>query len=71
MDTEEKNITGVAVMSVIPGSRAECAGVRTGDIILAFNDMRTETWADYVKAKMLKPERESVLIERNGVKNVF
>ena len=63
MNTENKKLNGVAVKCVIPNSCADNAGVRMGDIILAFNGMRTETLTDYVKAKMLMPERENVLID--------
>jgi S1-C subfamily serine protease len=64
-------MNGVEVMGVVHGSRAEQAGIRVGDIILAFNGMRTETLIDYVKAKILKPKREHILIERNGKKMYF
>lgn len=62
---------GVPVVNIVPGSQADKAGVKTGDIILAFNDLRVETLVDYIKAKKLRPKRESVLVDRDGKRMYF
>lgn len=64
-------MSGIRVVCVMPGSRAADAGVLMGDLILAFNGMRTENVGDYIKAKALKPDKESVLVERSGKKLYF
>ena len=64
-------IKGLPVIAVIEGSIAEMAGVRAGDKILAFNDVRVENASDYIKAKKVSLKRESMLVERNGKKFYF
>jgi len=65
------DLKGVPVIAVVPGSAAHKAGIRAGDKILVFNDKRTENLVDYVRAKMLKPKRESILLERDGKQLYF
>lgn len=62
---------GIPVVKIVPNSRADRAGVKTGDVILAFNDLRVETLVDYIKAKKLRPKRESVLVDRDGKRMYF
>jgi S1-C subfamily serine protease len=59
-------MSGVPVISVVPGSAAHKAGIRKGDLIVFFNNKRVKSLVDYVRAKMLKPDRESFIVERNG-----
>lgn len=42
---------GIPVLGLLPGSPAERAGVRTGDVVLAVNGMRTRTLDAFISAK--------------------
>ena len=71
MNIDDKKVSGLTVHVVVSNSIAESVGLKVGDLILTYNDVRTKTLADYTKAKMVKPERESMLVERNGKKLYF
>lgn len=59
--------TGVIVDSVPPGSAAEKAGLRNGDIIKVINGQIIVNMADYIKAtKNQKINSASLVIDRNG-----
>jgi S1-C subfamily serine protease len=53
-------------ISVTPGSRAEKAGIKTGDRILMFNGIPISNLVDYIKGKMMSPSKEFVIISRKG-----
>ena len=58
---------GVIVISVKPGSRAERAGIKTGDVIMQINRMNTSDVESYDKAlKKSKGEKLVILLNRKG-----
>lgn len=61
-------VTGsTQVGEVIPGDRADEAGLRSGDIILAIDNRNMGDWEEVVETINAHPEEEIVLtIERNG-----
>ncbi|MBW7995931.1 MAG: hypothetical protein FVQ81_05025 [Candidatus Glassbacteria bacterium] len=62
-----QNITGVIVDSAPPGSIAEKAGLRNGDIIKAINGRPVVNMADYIKATGNQKLKSATLrVERNG-----
>jgi serine protease Do len=63
-----KSGAGVVVTDVAPGTVAEAAGIKEGDLILEVNRRRTATVDDFKKAvAALKPgEAVPVQVERSG-----
>ncbi len=62
-----KNQTGVIVDSAPPGSIAERAGLRNGDIIKAINGQIIVNMADYIKATKNQKIKSAILeIDRGG-----
>ncbi len=62
---------GLPIVIIVKDSASDRAGVKPGDKILAFNDMRVENVSDYIKAERICPDRESMLVERDGKKLYF
>jgi membrane-associated protease RseP (regulator of RpoE activity) len=62
-----ENQTGVIVDSVPPGSPAEKAGLRNGDIIKAINGQIIVNMADYIKATENQKIKSAIVeVERDG-----
>jgi len=57
---------GIPVLGSLPGSPAERAGIRYGDVILSVNGMKTPTVVEYVEAKALRKNGMSVTVFRSG-----
>lgn len=57
---------GVPVLNIYPGSAADKAGIKAGDILLEVNGHRTKTASDYIKAIKDSPNLD-VLYVRDGV----
>lgn len=59
---------------VSPGGPAELAGIRAGDVVVAVEEIETNTWSDVVDAldKSIKiGEPVSITVSRNGEKMTF
>jgi S1-C subfamily serine protease len=67
-DFGESERGGVRVGGVRPGSPAEKAGVRTGDLIVAFSGLSVRTLEDFTFAlRGRRPgDRVEVTVEREG-----
>ncbi|MFT5889095.1 MAG: regulator of sigma E protease [Zhongshania sp.] len=53
---------------VMPGSPAERAGIKSGDLMLEANGIRVITWGDWVNVIRSNPEQAvTVLLERDGL----
>lgn len=57
---------GVNVLSIMPGSGAEKAGLQTNDIITSINDITIVTPFDFTKVKLAPGSTASVIVLRNG-----
>jgi membrane-associated protease RseP (regulator of RpoE activity) len=57
---------GVNVLSIMPGSGAEKAGLQTNDIITSINDITIVTPFDFTKVKLAPGSTASVTVLRNG-----
>jgi len=54
------------IIHIIKGSITDSLGLRAGDKILIFNDIEINSLSDYIKAKKIFPDKESVVIDRKG-----
>lgn len=59
---------GVNVLSIMPGSGAEKAGLQTNDIITSINDITIVTPFDFTKVKLAPGSIASVTVLRDGQK---
>jgi S1-C subfamily serine protease len=59
-------LEGVAVVGVLPGTPAEGAGIRYGDVLLEVNGMRVRNFDDYIAAKALRDNGMDVVVFRSG-----
>lgn len=59
---------GVNVLSIMPGSGAEKAGLQTNDIITSINDITIVTPFDFTKVKLAPGSMASVAVLRDGQK---
>ncbi len=57
---------GVNVLSIMPGSGAEKAGLQTNDIITSINDITIVTPFDFTKVKLAPGSTASVIVLRDG-----
>jgi len=68
----DRNTTGVVVSSVVPGSPAEEAGLRAGDLIEMVGNKPVGTVAEFRKQLSDRPAGESVLVlVRRGDQTLF
>ncbi|HET7500193.1 MAG TPA: PDZ domain-containing protein [Kofleriaceae bacterium] len=64
-------LNGIPVLGCRPGSPAERAGVRYGDILMAVNGMPTPDWASYIEARAADPTAMRIELFRAGETLVF
>ena len=57
---------GLPVWSCFPGSVAERAGVRAGDVLLFANGMRVESMEAYLEARNKDAERLELTVQRGN-----
>ncbi|MGQ0771652.1 MAG: site-2 protease family protein [Nitrososphaerota archaeon] len=57
---------GVTVISIMPGSGAEKAGLQPNDIITSINDVKIITPIDFAKVKLAPGDTATVTLLRNG-----
>jgi S1-C subfamily serine protease len=57
---------GLPVLFCRPGSPAEVAGVRYGDIVLAVNDVKTPDWAAFIEARGKSAQSMKLELFREG-----
>ena len=57
---------GLPVLVCRPGSPAELAGVRYGDILLGVNGIKTPDWASYIAARGKNTQRMQLELFRDG-----
>ena len=60
--------------AVMPGGPAEVAGIRAGDVIVAVEEIETDTWSEVVDAIDEKTKTSDVIaitVERDGEKKTF
>jgi serine protease Do len=64
---------GALVNDVSPGSAADKAGIKPGDVILAFDGQTIETWGDLPPLVGANPPgmKADVLVSRNGKERTF
>lgn len=59
-------LNGVPILGCRPGSPADRAGVRYGDVLLAVNDMPTPDWGAFVEARARSKSDMRVEVFRGG-----
>jgi len=59
-------LEGIPVWGCLPGSAAEAAGVRYGDVVIEVNGRRTRDIDDYLAARDLRNDGVEMLIFRDG-----
>ena len=57
---------GIEIIGLIMGSKAESSGLKVGDKVLFFNGISTKTLSDYIKAKCMETDIETISVNRNG-----
>lgn len=57
---------GLPVLFCRPGSPAEQAGVRYGDIVLSVNGVKTPDWATFIEARSKSSQRMELELFRDG-----
>lgn len=62
---------GVAVLSIMPGTGAEKAGLKANDVITAINDVPIVTPFDFTKVKLEPGDTATVTASRDGKKMQF
>lgn len=66
----EPDVNGLAVLDVMPGSRAASVGLRRGDVILKVNRKRVQSTRDFERA-VERGQRETLLRIRRGSARLF
>lgn len=61
-----ETLNGLPVYGCLPGSPAEQAGVRFGDVLLSVDGKATPTWAAYIAAREHSGENILVRVFREG-----
>jgi C-terminal processing protease CtpA/Prc len=62
-----ETLRGIPVWGCLPGSQAQRAGVRYGDILLSVNGVPTSDVGEYVRARALRKGGVQLVIFRDGV----
>lgn len=57
---------GLPVFACRPGSPAEQAGIRYGDIVVAVNGIKTPDWAAFIEARGKNTQRMTMDLVRDG-----
>jgi S1-C subfamily serine protease len=61
-----KALEGIPVWGCLPGSVAQKAGIRYGDILLTVNGQRTKDIEDYMAARKLRKDGVELTLFRDG-----
>jgi C-terminal processing protease CtpA/Prc len=61
-----RSLNGLPVYGCLPGSPAEKAGVRFGDVLLSVDGLATPTWEAYIEARAHSGESIRLRLFRNG-----
>jgi S1-C subfamily serine protease len=62
-----QSLQGLPVYGCLPGSPAERAGVRYGDVLLSVDGVATSTWAEYLAVRQRSAESIRCRLFRDGV----
>jgi S1-C subfamily serine protease len=61
-----ETLQGIPVWGCLPGSQAQRAGVRYGDVLLSVNGVPTPDVGEYVRARALRKDGVQLVIFRDG-----
>lgn len=64
--TKKQKSLGVTVHGIFPGSPADKAGIKSGDVLIAVNDSPLMTMQDYIDSCNSRGERQVFDILRNN-----
>ena len=64
-------LKGVPIWGALPGSPAARAGLRYGDVLLAFDTVRTETLGDFLRAHERSGRQWVLRVFRDGEERIL
>lgn len=59
-------LEGIAILGVLPGSAADEAGVRFGDVLMEVNGRRVRSWREYIAATAADRGGMDAIVFRGG-----
>lgn len=59
-------LEGIAILGVLPGSPADEAGVRFGDVLMEVNGRRVRSWREYIAATAEARDGMDAVVVRGG-----
>lgn len=62
---------GVPILGVVPGSPAECSGLRYGDIVLSLNGVATDSFEAFLCAHDTNSGELAIEVFRDGARLAF
>lgn len=63
-------MNGLAILGCLPGSPADLAGLRYGDVVLEVNGVTTSSWSAYAHAVSERPRVMRVRYFRGGAEHL-